>query len=555
MMRLPKRLYIVAAALFVAAIGLAATNFPSIVASRANLGAYTSTVAGTLATAEVVEWGHFGFWRYSPTSSATPDGVSVIEPSDSPAAGRWLLQSGTINGNVTFTVCASGCAFPTVQAAVTAINAMNVTPGAIINLSLPCTALTSTTPVTIFPPVGGSLYISGCAHTNYSATSVVSSSGSAGAWTVTLQLSSSVSGITADNDYVIITGASGGTNPTRLVGVWPVTAVNTGSNQIAITTTNHAAAAPSGSVTATVADIQSVLAFTGVNGIDVWAGAAVVNLQNVVLVGNKTANTNGLDVEDNGRAYINNDFGVYGFGGAGVYATLSSEINSSATVASSGNGIGFHALSNSVISLGGSCIASGNTTYGVTADNVSKLACATGNISGNGSDGARASTFSYIDISGSGGFQNDNGGWGANSGVDLGLINTTSTTQSGNTSGGVNSTTSIASLTVGGTLLCASTLQCTGFSTVQTSGDIYVGSDSDAILERNGNDLALQTFGGYGIDLLGGGVEVGAATGGVKGSGTLNMTGAIYANGTIGATCSGTPTSSFASVGGIVTHC
>ena len=36
---------------------------------------------------------------------------------------------------------------------------------------------------------------------------------------------------------------------------------------------------------------------------------------------------------------------------------------------------------------------------------------------------------------------------------------------------------------------------------------------------------------------------------------TLNVTGAYSANGTVGLTCAGTPTSSFASVNGIVTHC
>ena len=51
------------------------------------------------------------------------------------------------------------------------------------------------------------------------------------------------------------------------------------------------------------------------------------------------------------------------------------------------------------------------------------------------------------------------------------------------------------------------------------------------------------------------GVYVGAPTGSGKGTGTLNVAGAYYANGTVGVTCSGTPTSSFASVNGIVTHC
>jgi hypothetical protein len=52
-----------------------------------------------------------------------------------------------------------------------------------------------------------------------------------------------------------------------------------------------------------------------------------------------------------------------------------------------------------------------------------------------------------------------------------------------------------------------------------------------------------------------GGVQIGAPTGGDKGADTLNVKGAYYADGTLGVTCSGSPTSSFASVNGIVTHC
>jgi hypothetical protein len=45
------------------------------------------------------------------------------------------------------------------------------------------------------------------------------------------------------------------------------------------------------------------------------------------------------------------------------------------------------------------------------------------------------------------------------------------------------------------------------------------------------------------------------APGGDRGAGTLNITGPYYDGGTAGVTCSGAPTSSFATKGGIVTHC
>lgn len=51
------------------------------------------------------------------------------------------------------------------------------------------------------------------------------------------------------------------------------------------------------------------------------------------------------------------------------------------------------------------------------------------------------------------------------------------------------------------------------------------------------------------------GVQIGSPAGSTKGVGTLNVAGAYYANNTIGVTCSGSPTASFASTNGIVTHC
>lgn len=46
-----------------------------------------------------------------------------------------------------------------------------------------------------------------------------------------------------------------------------------------------------------------------------------------------------------------------------------------------------------------------------------------------------------------------------------------------------------------------------------------------------------------------------SVTGGDKGPGTLNIAGPYYDSGNAGVDCSGTPTSSFASKGGLVTHC
>ena len=78
------------------------------------------------------------------------------------------------------------------------------------------------------------------------------------------------------------------------------------------------------------------------------------------------------------------------------------------------------------------------------------------------------------------------------------------------------------------------------------------------------SELALMAYTGFGLDLGGNnatdmtlkaGVMIGAPTGSTQGVGTLNVAGKYYANGTPGVTCSGIPTSLFAVVNGIVTHC
>lgn len=51
------------------------------------------------------------------------------------------------------------------------------------------------------------------------------------------------------------------------------------------------------------------------------------------------------------------------------------------------------------------------------------------------------------------------------------------------------------------------------------------------------------------------GLEIGSPTGGSEGTGTINAATGYYANGSVGVTCSGSPTASFASTEGIVTHC
>ena len=194
-------------------------------------------------------------------------------------------------------------------------------------------------------------------------TSIAGSSGSAGAWSLTLNVASTA-GITTGM-YAVISGASGGTNPTYVEGVWPVTAV--GSGTITISTAHRSALVPSGAVAATVQVPPSILKFTGCDGFDIWDGASAINMGNVVIVGDGVSNTNGISLQDTGRLNAGGVIAIYGFGGYNFYANLNTECNTTgALLVSSGSAkVGFFTDTGAIIDCDGEIIASGNGGAGI----------------------------------------------------------------------------------------------------------------------------------------------------------------------------------------------
>jgi hypothetical protein len=82
----------------------------------------------------------------------------------------------------------------------------------------------------------------------------------------------------------------------------------------------------------------------------------------------------------------------------------------------------------------------------------------------------------------------------------------------------------------------------------------YRNGSLSSYLHPNGGELQIIANTDLYIS-TGGGTQIDSPTGGAEGNGTLNLKGTYYENGTAGVSCSGTPTSSFAAAGGIVTHC
>lgn len=128
---------------------------------------------------------------------------------------------------------------------------------------------------------GNKIFITGENYYDISMTSVQSSSGSTGAWSIVINVSD-VSNIVT-GDYVLITRSANGTYPHLIEGCWEVTNVDSGNTRITITNTTNYSSAPSGAVTADIRVIKTVLSFTS-DGIYIDRNASI-NIGNVVLVG------------------------------------------------------------------------------------------------------------------------------------------------------------------------------------------------------------------------------------------------------------------------------
>lgn len=387
-----------------------------------------------------------------------------------------LVSAPASATTVNYTIAPSGGDYTSVRSAYIGITATPIAPNTNINFNVAAGSYTDTTTFTVQSRFGNIFTVKGATPITHSLSSIVSSSGSAGSYSVVLQLDD-VTGITASQDYIIIGNASGGTNPTYMDGVFPVTAVDTGSNQITVTSLSQASSAPSGSVTATVTDIPTVLHWTGTSAIQIF-GQSALALQNIVIVGDGTTGQWCVDDEDVSRLYLPGFVGMYNCGNGGMQVNFNSQVNSgtSVVIAASGGRDPVYAWAGGQIQIvgGSTLVAMGGTgSTGTTDANVRATQGGYVNVGTNGvasgglADGMFADNASHIFAENS--FSTGNAKWGYHT---------------------------------------------------------YRGSYIDTI----------------------GATASGNGTGSTSSSGFFDMTG-------IGVTCSGTPTASFATNNGIVTHC
>ena len=319
-------------------------------------------------------------------------------------AAQAFIPPGSTNISV-----GAGQTYPDLNSAWQALNNKWIPPNASVYFQIAEGVINATSPVLFQGPNSMRCTVQGATPAVSTVTSVQSSSGSPGAYSIILNVGS-VAGISVGN-YAFINTTSGGTNPRCLEGCWAITNVDAVNTRITITSTLKVVGGlPSGAVAGTLTVLKSVLSFTGCDGLEIWNAGAGLNLQDVVLVGDGSSISNGLSLQDVGRVYTLGHVGIVNWGRWGVYINYNSEFNSSSTVAVTGcvvdgcfvdseasldivylisNGNGSNGvLCDGAYARGATLITCGNTNAGCLVQHGGKIVpSTTGVSSGNGQNG------------------------------------------------------------------------------------------------------------------------------------------------------------------------
>ncbi len=325
------------------------------------------------------------------------------------ADATWRAAPSLLTGNITYTIGPTGD-YADVQSAIAAMANSVQAANAVITLEIQDGTIVSTSPILMTGPYGRAIVIKGKNTYTRNITSVQSSSGSAGAWSIVLNVNS-VANI-AVNDYIALSAASGGVNPTYLCGCHKITNVDAVNTRITITSKHHNATPPSGAVTGSATVLKSALYFTNCDGVQVWGGSTALNLQNIVIAGNDNVASVGLSIQDLGRLFIYDTVGVVGFSinALGLY---NSEVNGATIISSGAGSAGFWLRYGAVCDLT-TMVTSGSSGYGYRIGEGGVLTALTnGAVStGNTSDGFFGETGGVLNVHHS--ISTGNGGYGYN---------------------------------------------------------------------------------------------------------------------------------------------
>lgn len=279
-----------------------------------------------------------------------------------------------ITADTTYTVRTSGGHFTGLSSALGALKNTLISPTATVTLEIEDGVFVESNPISDAALCSSSILIKGQNSYTTTLTSIQSSGGGAGAWSLVLNVNS-VANIAVGN-YVLIPIPTGGSNPTYTSGVHEVTNVDAINTRITIASKHRAAAAPSGAVTATITVLPSVISFAAANvdGFTSTGGRGFRGFQNVVIVG--------------------------GTAGAGLLAVRGGRFQLSASGSDVSVGIAGFSNAVSVSSAGFVDVSyaylSGSDSYLISASRGGCVEFGSGVATGGGADGINASSSGFI---------------------------------------------------------------------------------------------------------------------------------------------------------------
>jgi len=279
--------------------------------------------------------------------------------------------------------------YSTIQAALDSIRDAFIPSNVTVTIQVASGTYTHTSPIVIQHPCGSQIQIIGATPVTTTLTGVGTITGSAGNWSVPLQVESA-SGI-AVGDYVIVKGTTGTGDHFALRGVWEVTGV--AGNTVTVKNTHRKSSFPTFTVSGgTVVALKTILKFNGCSGIVAY-DSCLGYLNNVAIVGNLSSNTRGIAAgktietqaeEGKGAVVCGDNVGVSSFA-TGLYAA-SGTIHAQGVASSGNSGNGIYATCSGSIHAPSST-ASGNGTYGFYVSGSGSIHAPSSTASGNGGSG------------------------------------------------------------------------------------------------------------------------------------------------------------------------
>jgi hypothetical protein len=395
-----------------------------------------------------------------PIGETGPQGDSITGPSgpsgpqgDTGATGP-TGPAGIISSNVTYTVKASGGDFTSIQEALDSLKAIWINQDAIVTISVDPGLFTHTSTILFRHPQGNKINIVGAAPVLTTITSLASQSGSAGNYSVVLNVADTTG--MAIGDYCIIRGSTGTGEHRAIMGCWEITNVPS-TTQITVKNTYRKSAWPTLTITGgNLHCLKTILKFNGCDGFQF--GSAAGNIYNLALVGNGTAN-DGVNITQRGYHYGNhiiylgnysvyalgiNGFGRYGIantsqadvwiinvavsgcGNYGVYAYNHAKVAGSAIISSGNGNIGIYATDGAYITAVNS-FAIGNATVGFYANARAGINAQFSEAVGNIYSGFQANMGSVIDNTSGKALNNGYHGYSAGSHSHIYATSSTST--------------------------------------------------------------------------------------------------------------------------------